>query len=34
MIAVEGQYVKAEGALRPSEYKPGFGSNKLNLQVQ
>jgi hypothetical protein len=34
MIAVEGQYVKAEGALRPSEHKPGFFSDKLNLQVQ
>jgi len=33
-IAVEGQYVKAEGAQRPSEYKPGSCSNKLNLQVQ
>ena len=33
-IAVEGQYVKAEGALRPSEHKPGFYPSKLNLQVQ
>lgn len=34
MMPVEGQYVMAEGAQRPSEYKPGSYSNKLNLQVQ
>jgi hypothetical protein len=33
-MPVEGQYVMAEGAQRPSEHKPGSCSSYLNLQVQ